>query len=206
MKGNDFDGEVFAGDMLPFFFEANGETFGDFFGDNFLLVEGFCGGGGFGGKGLIISLNNGEGDLDSLISVLGLGGDFFNVVGGEGGGGAAFRAGIVIGDGTFLGEKAGDIGDPSFKRLSSTKLFPTPFGLPFFAEPFRFPRFAGFFVIIFPLTTDTVTSSSPPGCVLSSSTLYESSEPLSKSGFDKGFGEGLGDTLGLENKGSGLGE
>lgn len=141
---------------------------------------------------------------------LGLGGDFFIVVGGEGGGGAAFRAGIVIGDGTFCGEKAGEIGEPSFSisllildtRLSGLsrpfrRLELSPFDFPFFVEPFCFPRFAGFLVVmIFPLTTDTVTSSSPPGVVLSS-------ESLSNSG--KGFGDGLGDTLGLENKGSLLG-
>lgn len=170
------------------------------------------------------SLNNGDGGLVSLINGFGFGGDFFNVDGGEGGGGA-FNAGIVIGEGTFFGENAGDIGELSFSisclttdiklsglspnSLSSAKPFLklelSVFDFPFLAEPFLFWRFAGFCLfIIFPFTTDTVTSSSPPGRESSSSP--ESLESLSKSAFELGFGDGFGETLGLENRGSRFGD
>lgn len=99
INGNDFEGDVFGGDMLPFFFPF-GETFEDFLGAkrfNGLLGLGICTTAGF-----KISVTNGDMGFTSFIRGLGFGGDiFFEGAGGEGGGGAALRAGIVIGEGTF---------------------------------------------------------------------------------------------------------
>lgn len=100
MNGN----ALLVGDKLPFLLDV-GETLGDFLGDFLvkdlvnLLGFGICTGDGL---ALVMSFNNGDSGLTSLKPGLGFGGDiFFDAAGGDGGGGAAFRAGIVIGDGTF---------------------------------------------------------------------------------------------------------
>jgi hypothetical protein len=220
VNGNDFMGDVLGGDMLPFFFDV-GEIFGDFLGDTLrgdlttltVLATGT-------GKGLGVNDSFTSGDIGfcSFSKDLGFGGDIFLAGwGGDGGGGAAFRAGIVIGDGTFCGENGGEIGEASFSdsllmaatspslcspnnKPDSSFLNPSPSGLPFFPDPFRFPLFPGFFTMTFPFTTDTVLSSSPdlfPFSFASSSS--ELSEPLAV--LYLGFGEtvldpGPGDALG----------
>lgn len=197
-------GDVFPGDVLSFFLLV-GETADFFLGDpdddDFLLV--------FGGMAdFMSSLYNADGD-GALVSfpAFGFGGDFLTLVGGDGGGGAAFSAGIVIGEGTFLGENWGDIGEfslkilnfsppKSFSSASSFLRFETSLLLlPFFDEPFFLLFLSGFLTtIIFPFTTDIVTSPSSPALE-----LLTSSRSLSESlvtGLDTGDSvRGLGELL-----------
>ena len=99
------------------FFRTGGEIcLGDFLGEDRrgdLILPAFGRVTG-GGLGLMPgSLVRGDRGKDSFKCFC-LGGDFF-VRGGDGGGGAALRAGIVIGDGTFVtGKSVGGDGDASF--------------------------------------------------------------------------------------------
>lgn len=119
--GDIFTGEIFfvgdEGVALGFFLIGGENCFGDLRGEDlrgdFEILAAF---GRVNGEGLgltDVSLARGEKGLTSF-NCFCLGGDFF-VTGGNGGGGAALRAGIVIGDGTLLtGNSVGGEGDASF--------------------------------------------------------------------------------------------
>ena len=99
------------------FFRTGGEIcLGDFLGEDLrgdliLPALGRVTGGGLGF--MLGSLVSGDRGMDSFKCFC-LGGDFF-MRGGEGGGGAALRAGMVMGEGTFVtGNSVGGDGDASF--------------------------------------------------------------------------------------------
>lgn len=113
-------GEIFfrgcVAEALNFFLTGGDICFGDFLGEDLrgdliLPAFGMVTGGGFGF--MLGSLVSGDRGMDSFKCFC-LGGDFF-MKGGDGGGGAALRAGIVIGEGTFVtGNSVGGDGEASF--------------------------------------------------------------------------------------------
>ena len=197
--GEILTGEIFfvgdVGKVFGFLLIGGEICFGDLRGDDLrgdletLAGLGMATGGGLGLVGT--SLTRGEWGLVSF-SCFSLGGDFL-CRGGEGGGGAALRAGIVIGEGTLLtGNSVGGEGDASFSGSlcntggpSSSSFIPPSVSVMFDDAVAAFP-FCGFIflteLLLFlplppdfppttlPPTTDTVTSFStavPPGSVSS---------------------------------------
>jgi len=82
-----------VGDGDRLFFLIGGDILGVFLGEVFLelvLID----------RGVVLRISLKSGDWDRCSLGFGFGGDFFNGAGGDGGGGAALRAGMVMGEGT----------------------------------------------------------------------------------------------------------